>query len=179
MGDLARAHICLGATIPNIWSVSHQHLSGYPCLQTVIITKIYEMDQDSKYRNKKAQPSFPHLTLATIVKICNILETTEIDCGIDPQDLWDRPKFKISRQKCNIYIFIRNILETTEIDWGIDPHRQSVLLSRHSYTTHNIIAALEFLVNASGAPWTFGGTWDPNCRKMYDVNCLLLVLAQI
>ena len=227
MGDLARAHICLGATIPNIWSVSHQHLSGYPCLQTVIITKIYEMDQDSKYRNKKAQPSFPHLTLATIVKICNILETTEIDCGIDPQDLWDRPEFKILRQKCNIYIFIRNILETTEIDcgidpqdlwdkpkfkisrqkcdiyifirnilettaidcgidpqdlknrpefkklrqkcniyificniletteidYGIDPHRQSVLLSRHSYTTHNIIAALEFLVNALGALW--------------------------
>ena len=56
-----------------------------PCLQTVIITKIYEMDQNSKYRNKNAQPFFPHLT--TIVKICNILETTEIDYGIDPQDL--------------------------------------------------------------------------------------------
>ena len=109
------------------------------------------MDQNSKYRNKNAQPFFPHLT--TIVKICNILETTEIDYGIDPQDLWDKPKFKISRQKCNIYIFIRNILETTAIDYGIDPHRQSVLLSRHSYTTHNIIAALEFLVNALGALW--------------------------
>ena len=73
----ARAYICLGAILdiclgairlPNIWLVSPNH-SGYPCLHNIItniITKIYEIDQNSKYWDKNAQPYFPHLLIGKI-----------------------------------------------------------------------------------------------------------------